>query len=165
VSFPQDVPQPVTDELRLVQEISRLVLGIGDRLRAEHAAKAAEFGLTAAQAKVLTAIGPDEALPMRALAGRLRCDPSNLTGMVDRLEKRGLIERRPDRVDRRVKALVLTDGGRELRSRFWERVTQDPGPFRGLTPEQLATVRDHLRSVAADGPLPEPEFPGERLTG
>ena len=56
---------------------------------------AAEFGLAPRQAHLLQMIEPGEPLPMSRLACALRCDPSNVTGIVDRLEEHGLIERRP----------------------------------------------------------------------
>ena len=40
---------------------------------------------------------------MRHLASLLKCDPSNVTFLVDRLEERGLVERQTDPADRRVK--------------------------------------------------------------
>jgi DNA-binding MarR family transcriptional regulator len=55
---------------------------------------------------------------MRDLAGRLQCDPSNVTFLADRLEERGLIERRPDPSDRRVKLLALTPAGLAVRIRI-----------------------------------------------
>ena len=54
---------------------------------------AAEFELSPMQAHVLRLLEPDQPLPMRALAGKLCCDPSNVTGIVDRLEERGLVQR------------------------------------------------------------------------
>ncbi|MBW3630045.1 MAG: MarR family transcriptional regulator, partial [Gemmatimonadetes bacterium] len=56
-----------------------------------------------------------EAAPMRSLAGQLRCDASNVTGLADRLEVRGLVTRVGQQGDRRVKLLALTDAGRALR--------------------------------------------------
>ncbi|WP_147264722.1 MarR family winged helix-turn-helix transcriptional regulator, partial [Streptomyces sp. NBRC 110611] len=47
----------------------------------------------------------------RKIAERLKCEPSNITGIVDRLESRGLVERRPDPADRRVKLAAPTAEG------------------------------------------------------
>nr|WP_207929076.1 MarR family winged helix-turn-helix transcriptional regulator [Actinomadura sp. 6K520] len=54
--------------------------------------------------------------PMRQLAARLRCDASHVTGIVDGLERRGLVERRPAPDDRRVKHLVPTGEGERKRA-------------------------------------------------
>ena len=79
----------------------------------------AELELTEALGDVLWQLGAvGEAVPMRDLAGRLHCDPSNVTFLADRLEERGLIERRPDLSDRRVKLLALTTAGLAVRTRI-----------------------------------------------
>jgi DNA-binding MarR family transcriptional regulator len=124
------------------------------RLQANFAAVAAEAGLTATQAKVLMQLQPSEALPMRALAERLAYDPSNLTGVADKLEQRGAVERRPDANDRRVKALVITAEGLRLRDGFWERLVGDPGPLGHLSRAQLTRLKDALVEALgpADGP-------------
>ncbi|WP_328346942.1 MarR family transcriptional regulator [Streptomyces violaceus] len=74
-------------------------------------AAAALHGLTMTQAKMLILLR--QPLPMRALAGRLACDASNITGLVDRLEARGLVSRHADAADRRIKNVVATEEGRE----------------------------------------------------
>ncbi len=51
---------------------------------------------------------------MRVLASILTCDASNMTGIVDRLEKRGLVQREPSPTDRRVKNVVLTAEGERV---------------------------------------------------
>ena len=53
---------------------------------------------------------------MSRLADTLSCDASNVTGLVDRLESRGLVRRQPSAEDRRVKVLQLTPAGSRLRS-------------------------------------------------
>jgi DNA-binding MarR family transcriptional regulator len=75
-------------------------------------AAAALHGLTMTQAKMLILLRR-QPLPMRALAGRLACDASNITGLVDRLEARGLVSRHADAADRRIKNVVATEEGRE----------------------------------------------------
>ena len=83
------------------------------------AAVLAELELTEALGDVLWQLGAvGQAVPMRDLAGRLHCDPSNVTFLADRLEERGLLERRPDPSDRRVKLLALTPAGLAVRMRI-----------------------------------------------
>ena len=67
-----------------------------------------EFELSPIQCHVLHLIEPGRPLPMSRLADTLSCDASNVTGLVDRLEARGLVRRRPSPQDRRVKVLQLT---------------------------------------------------------
>ena len=64
---------------------------------------ASEFELSPPQVRALGVLDPDRPVPMSDLAEALHCDNSNVTGIVDRLEKRGLIERRASEHDRRVR--------------------------------------------------------------
>ena len=57
----------------------------------------------------------------RELAERVLCSPNNMTALVDRLEERGLVERRADEADRRMKRVHLTGAGEELVRRVFAR--------------------------------------------
>ena len=104
-----------------------------------------EFGLAPMQAMALTSLEPDEPMPMSALAGLLMCDNSNVTGIVDRLEALGLVERRPAERDRRVKAVGLTERGRSVRGVVQLRLSEPPPPLAGLSEEDAAALRDILQ--------------------
>ena len=94
-----------------------LLLQVGFELVAAHfAAAVAELDLAPAQARALHELDLDRPISMRELAERLKSDPSNVTGLIDRLEARGLVERRPDPTDRRIKGLALTPAGAQLRA-------------------------------------------------
>ena len=84
---------------------------------------------------------------MHHLAGALHCDTSNVTGIVDRLEDRGLVERRVDPRDRRVKRLVLTEEGEALRELLAVRLSEPPEPLRQLPAEDQRALRDLMRRV------------------
>jgi DNA-binding MarR family transcriptional regulator len=84
------------------------------------AATLMEFDLTEPLAHAIGVV-PTEGVTMRTLADELQCDPANATGLVDRLEERGLIERRLEPQDRRVRRVFLTLSGRRLRERVEER--------------------------------------------
>ncbi|GGO49113.1 MarR family transcriptional regulator [Streptomyces lasiicapitis] len=73
-------------------------------------AAAARENLTASQGKTLSVLRRGPAA-MRVLAETLACDASNMTGIIDRLEKRDLVRREPSPGDRRVKNVVLTPEG------------------------------------------------------
>src|SRR5213082_3864502 len=83
-----------------------------------------EFDLSPIQCHVLHLIEPRRPLPMSRLAETLSCDPSNVTGLVDRLESRGLVRRQPSAQDRRVKVLDLTPAGSRLRRTMMELMTR-----------------------------------------
>src|SRR6266511_814909 len=89
-----------------------------------------EFELWPPQWFALQAL--DEPLPMGKLAGMLHCDSSNVTGITDRLEQRGLVRRRAADYDRRVKLLELTAEGRRLRNRIAARLSVPPEPIAAL---------------------------------
>ena len=110
---------------------------------------AAEFDLSPPQAKVLQMMDPESGIAMSVAAERHGCDASNMTGLTDRLEARGLIERRAAEGDRRVRMLHLTPAGIELRERLRARLFQPPGSFQQLTDAELEKLRDVL--VAARG--------------
>jgi MarR family transcriptional regulator, organic hydroperoxide resistance regulator len=103
---------------------------------------AAELELSPAQCHVLHLIEPDRPIPMGELAETLACDASNVTGLVDRLESRGLVRRRPSAGDRRVKVLVLTPTGSRLRTLLLDRMRTPPSALERLSlREQHALVR------------------------
>ncbi|GGY34171.1 MarR family winged helix-turn-helix transcriptional regulator [Streptomyces tanashiensis] len=74
---------------------------------------AASENLTASQGKALTVLRRGPAA-MRALAETMTCDASNMTGIIDRLEKRGLVRREAGASDRRVKYVILTAEGERV---------------------------------------------------
>jgi DNA-binding MarR family transcriptional regulator len=102
------------------------------------------------QAHVLRLLEPDQPLPMRALAGKLCCDPSNVTGIVDRLEERGLVQRQSSPADRRMRVLVVTEDGAQLRGRMLERLAAPPEPIARLSESDQRALYDIL-SRAMDG--------------
>ena len=81
---------------------------------------------------------------MQRLASVMRCDPSNVTGLANRLEERGLVERRDDPSDRRVKGLALTPKGVRMRDEFMERLMEPPEEIASLPAEDQRALRDAL---------------------
>ena len=108
-------------------------------------ALAAEYELSPPQLAALKALHPEEPVAMSELAGILGCDNSNVTGIVDRLEYRGLVERRPAEHDRRVKLLALTEDGQELRDVLGDRLHAPPDELARLSPEDQRALRDILQ--------------------
>jgi DNA-binding MarR family transcriptional regulator len=81
---------------------------------------------------------------MSALAERLFCDASNVTGIVDRLEGRGLVKRGSAEGDRRVKALTLTAAGVELREQVMAVMSEPPDAIASLSVADQRALRDIL---------------------
>ncbi len=94
--------------------------------RAHLPSLAADLDLSPAQCHVLHLMEPGEQVPMGQLADRLACDASNVTGLVDRLESRGLVRRRPSDEDRRIKVLQLTPAGLRARGMLVDRMSTPP---------------------------------------
>jgi MarR family transcriptional regulator, organic hydroperoxide resistance regulator len=112
-------------------------------------ALAQELGLAPMQLHALRLIEPGVEVPMSSLAGKLFCDASNVTGIVDRLEARGLIVRRPAEYDRRVKLLVLTPAGDRIRRIAERQMTEPPPEIAELPLEHKRALRDALRDAMA----------------
>ncbi|QKW53417.1 MarR family winged helix-turn-helix transcriptional regulator [Streptomyces buecherae] len=120
------------------RELCGLINGMAHQIAEHVRQRAVSLGLTAPQATALRELtGP---MTMRELAERMSCEPSNATFVVDKLEKRSLIERHPHPTDRRAKQLVLTPQGTALRERLLELLSSE-SPLAGLTQEERATLQ------------------------
>ena len=108
---------------------------------------AAEFELSPAQCHVLHLIEPGRPIPMGQLADTLACDKSNVTGLVDRLESRGLVCRKPSSEDRRLKVLDLTPAGARLRAVVLERMEKPPDSLARLSTEEQRTLVKILKHL------------------
>jgi MarR family transcriptional regulator, organic hydroperoxide resistance regulator len=111
---------------------------------------ASGLDLHPAQAGALMNMTPGTPVPMNELANLLGCDNSNVTGLVDRLEARGFVARRPYEPDRRVKHIVLTAKGEKLREKLAARIGGPPEGLAELTLEEQRQLRDLLRRALTD---------------
>ncbi len=111
-----------------------------------------EIGLTPGHMKALMTLEPGEALPMGACAQEMGCDASTATWLIDRLEERGLVQRRPSTTDRRVKGVVLTDAGSATKASLQEHYFHPPDALLELSLEELETLFSLLSKLveAAD---------------
>jgi MarR family transcriptional regulator, 2-MHQ and catechol-resistance regulon repressor len=146
----------------------------------------ARFGISPSQWAILRVLQRAElkgetGLPLRELGSRLLIQPPSVTGVADRLERMGLVRRRPSKTDRRVRHLSLTAPGRELvatvlrghpkqiQSLFAglrqdeqetlrglvDRLEQHLGTLLPKSPAMLAGVKDHAQGKAREdsGPI------------
>ncbi|MDF2267188.1 MarR family transcriptional regulator [Streptomyces coacervatus] len=134
---------PVGDSLR--KEIFELFFVLFGKLRDHYAGTAAAFGLTPQQAKTIRLVGDPRS--MREIADVLQCDASYVTGIADKLEDSGLIERRPSPADRRVKQLALTPKGRRLRAALEEKLFSAVPGLEGMSGEQREVLYGALRAM------------------
>lgn len=142
---------------RLICLHGRMSAAISKRLR--------EIHLSIPQCDVLAALMDCEGISQQTLADRLHVTKGNISGLVDRLTKAGLVERRILDGDRRTHAIHLTAKGRRLAERGAaiqrDFVAQSLG---NLTPQQLAKMdalltltSEFLRSIAPDAEGAEPQ--------
>ena len=125
-------------------ELLRILLG---RQRRRFLIAASELDLHPAQAGALLNMEPDRPRPMHELAALLACDNSNVTGIIDRLESRGLVARQTYEQDRRVKHVVLTPLGSDVRDQLLSQVGQPPDGLERLSVGEQRRLRDLLRRV------------------
>ncbi|MFF5531439.1 MarR family winged helix-turn-helix transcriptional regulator [Streptomyces cinerochromogenes] len=130
----------------LTLEVVELIGDVVARFYADYEKAAAEHSLTGPQARLLSLLSL-EPLPMRKLAQKLKCEPSNVTGIVDRLETRGLVERRPDPADRRVKVAAATEEGRRMARDLRENLDFAREPLAALSDDERGSLRDLLRRM------------------
>ena len=96
----------------------------------------------------------DEPRSMGEMAEAMHCDNSNITGIVDRLEEREIVERRAAEHDRRVKLIALTPEGKRLREELNKRMAEPPEPLSRLSKRDQRELREILSralEAAEDG--------------
>jgi DNA-binding MarR family transcriptional regulator len=114
----------------------------------------ARHGLTPNDNRALQALGEEATgRTMRTLAAELHCDASTVTWIVDRLESKGLAERRGHPTDRRIKNVVLTPKGIETKAAVMAATYTPPPALLALPAEDLAVL------LRASTLLPEPSLP------
>ena len=98
------------------------------------------FGLTPNDSRALNSLRQDEGRTMRSLADEWRCDASNATWIVDRLEGAGLAVRRAEPNDRRVKRVVLTAKGARVKNDVRDAFYTAPPELLALDSTELAAL-------------------------
>ena len=148
------MPDLSRDLLVLLNDVARLVRTVADR-------KARAHGMTRAQWMILFRLRRRDGLTQRELAEVLEVEPITVGRLVDRLEARGLVERRADPRDRRVWRLHLTAAAPPvlaeldaMRAELDAEATRDlPPELRAVAVEALLAMKRNL--LAADS------LPGE----
>jgi len=111
----------------------------------------ADSGLTPNDARALFVLDRTDGRSMRELADEWLCDASNATWIVDRLEERGLAERRTIPTDRRVKQVVLTAKGDRTRHEMIRTLYEPPPELLELDLEDLEALRDAVAKLPLSG--------------
>ena len=100
------------------------------------------LGLYRGQPRVLHALWDREGLTHTELSRQLRVQPATITKMIQRMEKAGFVERRPDPDDQRVSRVYLTAAGQAIREdvqQVWRRLEEEA--FAGFPEEERVLLR------------------------
>ncbi len=135
--------------LQLVLDLQRATHAVGLSLEA----LLADVGLSQGEAHVLALLGDGTPRSVGELQRGLNHRPSTLTGILDRLEDRGLIRRTLNAADRRSLLVALTDAGRDVEADVERAVTMIERPILNrLAPGDLAAFRAVVEAVTEEAP-------------
>ncbi len=104
--YPQNPDRSIRIWFRVLRLVARMQAAVGERLRA--------IGLSIPQCDVLTTLSEEEGVSQQQLARRLYVTKGNISGLLDRLEDAGYVQRRSTPSDRRQYAIYLTETGRAM---------------------------------------------------
>lgn len=107
-----------------------------------------EFGLTGAQALTLLSIRGQHPQSMSELCRLHDCDASNITGIVDGLEQKGLVTRQPHPNDRRIKIIHLEKDGHAVQNSLINRIAEStPALFSGLSDAEIHQLAKLIQKI------------------
>src|SRR5437588_9355530 len=138
---------PQSSKKATAAEVWRLMLDTAMAQFGRASGMLQQFGLTPGHMKLLMKIDEREGRPMGSLAQAFQCDASTMTWLVDRLEERGLVERRMLPSDRRVKTVALTPAGVKTKAELAERLYEPPSELCTLERSALEGLRDALTQI------------------
>jgi DNA-binding MarR family transcriptional regulator len=152
----------------LTAEVVEQLFTVVEHLHEAFDRAAAGADLSLGQAKALRHLAVTGPVAMRDLASRMRCDASNVTGIVDRLEARGLVVRRVADRDRRVKSLCVTADGQRVADKMWRQVCAQAAGVLEMSNEESSALVLLLRRAgtkcspgACDWDAGGPDAPGQ----
>ncbi len=122
------------------------------------------LGVTAVQAMVLNFLGREDRISSRTLGRRTELDSATLTGILDRLEAGGLVERRPNPNDRRSIRIFLTDKGRQTALDIRKLVKKANTSFlRSLSADEVKNLKSLLERIRIQDALHEAPASGRSV--
>ena len=131
----------------ILQDLLVLLRRAGEQMRQLIGLALEDAELTPSQFMFLTSI--DRPASMGTLAEHLCLDASYVTGVVDHLEDRGLVERRADPSDRRRTLVAVTERGRRVRERIHEEVSSQAPLATNLDADEMADLATLLRKAVS----------------
>ncbi|MGA8940580.1 MAG: MarR family transcriptional regulator [Acidobacteriaceae bacterium] len=143
-----------------------LLAQLGAHAASQFAERLSVMDLTPADAGILRMLRVAAGLSQQELAGRLKIHPSRLVAILDRLEKRGLVERRANVEDRRLYSLHLTKGGDETLVGIGRIAREHQEALLGaLDGEERGRLRELLKRIADEQGLARGVHPGYQKMG
>ena len=132
---------------RIAREVEDHLSAVRQILRQPVEAEFARGNLTAPQRSVMQALFHADGLTLKDLSRRVGLAHSTVSGIVDRLERRGLAERRANLTDRRATMIIVTQEVRDYMRDTFPAVTLDPvlAALRRATPAERHTIVEGLR--------------------
>jgi DNA-binding MarR family transcriptional regulator len=109
------------------------------------------LGLYRGQPPVLRALWEQEGLTQKELAGKLQNTPATITKMLQRMEKAGFIQRKPDETDQRITRVYLTQAGQTVKGEVeavWKQMEKET--FQGFTGQELEALRGSMVRMRAN---------------
>ena len=138
------MPEPTNPDVELWQFIRDIYRGAFKRLNA----RLNRERITFSQYSVLLALDRKGPMQMNKLGEHMLVAPANVTGLVDRMEKKGFVRRRRDERDRRLYVIEATEKGSQIFKSISGRFRQYAGNLGStLTREERASVLEALRKV------------------
>src|SRR5437899_2692647 len=125
-----------------------LLSAAGFAAAARFKARLEPFGLDPREFNVLRSVAMEEGISQQSCGEALGVRPNAMVGLVDRLEEKGLVERRPNPRDRRARALHVTPAGRKVLQRTVEGAARDGSALvEGLTEQEQQQLQSLLLKV------------------
>lgn len=130
------------------QAVGFLLSQLGFEVTRRFGLMMSEVGLEVRQWAVMRAVADAEGQPQNALGDFLHIPPSSMVAVIDHLEDRGLLERRPDPADRRSWRLYVTATGKSVIEGAWELAAGfEQRLCAGFTPDQRQQLVELLAHV------------------
>jgi DNA-binding MarR family transcriptional regulator len=137
------------DEANQMMRLLRQLTALADATLSVAGEVLAEFDLTVSAAALLCSLDPGAATPtMRELSRQMHCDPSTISLMADKLDRSGLVERRPHPTDGRKRTLALTDRGAEVWAALSRRLSETSA-LAALSAEERRTLEELLTKAGS----------------
>lgn len=142
-------PQPPASAGQIPPSVAFLLSRLGFEVSRELGQALAEIGLEVRQFGLLRLLADQQGHSQRALGAMMRITPNRMVALIDDLEGKGLIERRPHPEDRRAYAVTLTPAGSAVLARAFEIAFQvEARTCAPLDPQERELLLGLLRKLA-----------------